>query len=355
MVKKDISVIKKMVTSLENVSVQKIASCFVKVDAHDIRIQDEVNFLSLEEEESIQYLDLFKKALTGKANDTVMQLTHKSPVLEELYKSKLNDRGMIEQVCDKVSELYRSEGDYCILFAYGEADVPGLEENTYTYLLMTIVPCSLSKPGITYEYKDNRLAQRIKETVLGTPRTAFLYPAFSDMAPDCSGTMYYTKSAKTAEEDENFVRDLLQAETALTAEGQKKMLQDIVSAAFSGSRVPYSVVRDVMTNLYDRMESSASGQEDTTVSAEELAGILKDCVGEESPDLKSLGDAVDTHRDNRVDIKNLTDKPVKIETDSAVIRMERIDLDLLQKKEINGQEYYIVPARNASIDSIPVR
>ena len=52
-------------------------------------------------------------------------------------------------------------------------------EEVYKYMLCAICPVTLSKPGLGYLEKEQRIGARIRDWVVGAPETGFLFPAFN--------------------------------------------------------------------------------------------------------------------------------------------------------------------------------
>ena len=63
-------------------------------------------------------------------------------------------------------------------------------------MLCAICPVTLSKPGLGYLEKEQRIGARIRDWVVGAPETGFLFPAFNDRSTDIHSTLFYTKNTK---------------------------------------------------------------------------------------------------------------------------------------------------------------
>ena len=48
-------------------------------------------------------------------------------------------------------------------------------EEVYEYLLVSVCPVALSKPGLGYRADENRIGARIRDWVVGQPELGFLY------------------------------------------------------------------------------------------------------------------------------------------------------------------------------------
>ncbi len=57
-------------------------------------------------------------------------------------------------------------------------------DEVYDYILCSICPVDLCKPGLSYNAQDNRFQDRIGTGSWGTAKLGFLFPAFNDRSTD---------------------------------------------------------------------------------------------------------------------------------------------------------------------------
>ena len=200
MTKKDIAFLKKIIGNSDYTPIMRIASCYVDIARDDIRFQEPQTFMRLDESELSQYCQLFKKGVSGKLGTTVIELDAKENIIAPLRDSSLSDMDEIEHAAMTIRDNYNAEGNYCIFFAYGAYDIPGKNgkdsEEVYTFILVLIQPCNLSKPGIKYDSPKNEFSNRMIEPMLEPPIYSFLYPALDERQTDLSKAVFYSKNEK---------------------------------------------------------------------------------------------------------------------------------------------------------------
>lgn len=241
--KKEVSEIKKQFTPA-NCAITRICGCYVDHEKNK-KMESKEAFLSLPEEEAFKYFEIFKKTLSGKIGKNILNLSFPlssekpggpQDFLLELRKSRLEDKELIEKFYDKVIENYNFESNYYIILIHGMYDIPGktsdgetmydASEDVYEYILCSICPVSLSKPGLGYYAENNKIQDLIREWVVDKPDKGFLFPAFNDRNADIHNVLYYTK--KTNDIQEDMIENLLGAMLPMSADVQKELFQRMI-------------------------------------------------------------------------------------------------------------------------------
>ncbi len=80
--------------------------------------------------------------------------------------------------------------NYYIILIHGAYDVPGrasdnldmddASDYVYEFILCSICPVKLDKPGLCYNVSHNTIENRVQDWVVGAPENGFLFPAFTD-------------------------------------------------------------------------------------------------------------------------------------------------------------------------------
>ena len=230
--KKEVLEIRKQFTP-ENCSITRIAGCYVDGEKEK-RMEREEAFLSLPEEQAFKYFDIFKKTLSGKIGKNLLNLEYKlkesrssdpegeeHELLMNLRESKLRDPALLDEFYEKILTSYDCAENYYIILIHAVYDVPGktsdgevledASEEVYDFILCCICPVKLSKPGLTYNGKDERMEERTRDWVVGMPDKGFLFPEFNDRQTDVHSVLYYTrKSADVQEEKIDYMIQCLQ-------------------------------------------------------------------------------------------------------------------------------------------------
>ena len=135
-------------------------------------------FLSLSDEEMFKYFDILKKSLSGTVGKNL--LTMEFPLAEEaeggtqefllkLRDSELKDDELLDELYDKIIELFPYPENYFIILVHGAYDIPkkgsdNLEmvdasEDVYNFVLCAICPV---KP-VSYTHLQAHTTQKIAE------------------------------------------------------------------------------------------------------------------------------------------------------------------------------------------------
>jgi hypothetical protein len=209
MIKKDILEIRKQFTH-ENCCITRICGCYVDAEKEKkLEIKDA--FLSLPEEETFKYFDIFKHTLAGTVGKNMLNLEF--PLAQEtsggtqdfllrLRDSKLQDDALLDEFYDKVIEHYDFGENYLILLIHGVYDIPGkskdgqemfdASDEVYEHILCSICPVALAKAGLCYNSRKNSIEDRIRDWLVGAPAKGFLFPAFQDRSTDIHSVLYFS-------------------------------------------------------------------------------------------------------------------------------------------------------------------
>ena len=199
--KKEVAEIKKQFTP-SNCATTRICGCYVDGEKEKkTRIKEA--FLSLPEEEMFKYFDIFRKCLSGTVGKNLLNMEFPleteaeggtQEFLLKLRDSRLTDDKMLEEFYDKVIACYDYAENYLILLIHAAYDIPGkssdgsemfdASDEVYDYVLCSICPVKLSKPGLSYHAEENSFHERTRDWVVELPADGFLFPAFNDRSTD---------------------------------------------------------------------------------------------------------------------------------------------------------------------------
>lgn len=245
MTKKDILELKRRFTK-NDCTFKKMCGCYVNAHKEIVTTFNET-FLNLVDEEFYKYLEIAKKTLSGTVGNNLLELDF--PLAEEsaggrqqflmgLKASELKNEELLNSFYQLVIDSYDYVGNFLILLYHDTYDVitktndnAKLEESeeVYDYLLCSLCPVSLSKPGLGYREDENRIGARIRDWVVGVPENGFIFPAFTDRSSDIHSVLFYTKNAK--EPHPEFMESGLGCGSKKTAAEQKETFHAIVRNA----------------------------------------------------------------------------------------------------------------------------
>ncbi len=274
--KKDVMELRKRFK--KDCSISRMAGCYVDSNKHKVVTLNE-NFLNLGEDEFFRFLEIAKKTMGGTIGNNILELDF--PTEEEemggrqqflmgLRASNLENEDLLDRLYDQIIEHYDYVGNYLILVYHDSYDIMTRtsdnnkldeSEEVYEYLLISICPVELSKPGLGYRVDENRIGARVRDWVVGAPDVGILFPAFSDRSADIHKADYFVKDAKDPHAD--FVEELLGVGAKRTATQQRKTFHTIVKNAFgTDTETAQEKLLDIQENISMRLTSDDSDEDD---------------------------------------------------------------------------------------------
>ena len=355
MTKKDIAFVKKIIGNSEYTPITRMISCYVDTTHNDIRFQEPQTFLRLDESELVQYCQFFKKGVSGKLGSTVMELDVKENLIESLRGTSLSDLEEIKSVAMAIRENYAAKENYCIFFAYGSYDLPGYDgndsEEVYPFHLILIQPCCLSKPGIKYDSPKNEFTSRMAEPILNPPTYTFLYPALDTLHTDVSKAVFYSKNEKVSGKAGQIISALFGTEIPLSPNSQKEGFHDLLQNAYD-ENVPYESICGIYDRLQEALVDMQLSGEDVKLSNNELVDTIIEYGSVPETKREQLKESASEYEGCSFSISNLVPSKVNIDTGGISIKTEIERLSQIERRVIDGVEYYLIPANSSSIDDI---
>lgn len=357
MIKKEVSEIKKQFKP-EACTISRLCTCYVNGEK-EIKSMTTDAFLSLPEEECFKYFEVFRKALSGTIGKNLINLdfpleTEKEGGTQEfllrLRNSDLKDDDLKQEFFQKIIDCYNYAGNYVILLAVSFYDIPGktsdglemddASDEVYHYLLCCICPVELSKPGLSFDDKENRFKNRFRDWVVKVPDTALLFPAFNDRSTDIHSCLYYTRDGKNLHEE--FVEEILACPMPMAAEDQKLSFQSVISDTL-GDDCDYETVKTIHENLAEIIEESQDTDEVLVLNKSkvrdlfEASGVSEELMGNFDTNFDSM-----IGKDVELVANNVTAKTFQVKTPNVVIKVDPEMAHLVGTKEIDGKRCLVV-------------
>lgn len=371
--KKEIAELKRLFT-LERSPVTRICGCYVDAEKNKIA-ELRHPFQMLEEEEMFKYFEIFKKTLSGTVGKNLLDLEFPLEQEEEggaqefLYRLKcsaLDDNDLLNEFYDKVIETFQYPENYYIILIHCTYDIPrrakdGMEmfdasDDVYEYLLCSICPVKLTKPGLCYNAEENTITQRIRDWFVEPPVTGFLFPAFTDRNTDLHSTLYYSKNPDELKAD--FARQLLGCQVPLSAAFQKETFNTVVADTLH-TECTFETVKNIHEALNGLLEERKDDPEPPVLDKEDVRNLLSQS-GASGETLEHFDDSFEeTAGDEHAEllVSNITNnRKFEIKTPNIVINVKPEYADLVELRVIDGRPYFMIPADDSvELNGIPVR
>ena len=351
--KKEISEIKKRFTKTK-CSVTRLCGCYVDAEKNK-RLELKEAFLSLPEEEMFKYIDIFRKTLSGSIGRTLLNMEFPTEqetredgaqkFLMQLVQSKLQDEELLGQFYDKVIENYNYPENYFIILVHDAYDIPkitsdGVEnfdasEYVYDYILCSICPVKLTKPGLCYNAETNHIQDRIRDWLVQPPELGFLFPSFNDRNMDIHSLLYYSKNSD--ELDLAITENLLGCQMPLPAKSQKETFNAIVEESL-GLDCDYELIKNIHENLNQMVEENKENPEPLALDRNDMGRLLeKSGVDEEKIERfetrfdETVGEKEELMADN---ISNT--RKFEVRTPDVTVQVNPERTDLVETRVIEG-------------------
>lgn len=356
--KKEVLEIRKQFTPA-NCAITRICGCYVDHEKEK-KMESKEAFLSLPEEEIFKYFDIFRKTLSGSIGRNLLNMQFpieaempggNQEFLLKLRNSKLSDDTLLEEFYDKIIENYQYEANYYIILIHGMYDIPGkssdgtemfdASEDVYDFILCSLCPVELSKPGLSYNAQDNLIEDRIRDWVVNQPDKGFLFPAFTDRNNDIHGVLYYTRKTKDIQED--FISNVLDAKLPMSADLQKEKFQRIIEDTLV-EESDYDTVRNIYENINEMIVSNLSEPEPLELDRTEMKKIFEQSgVSEEKMEdfdkifEEELGQKSSLLASNITETRNF-----RIKTPDVEIKVNSERMDLVEAHMVNGRKCLVI-------------
>ena len=356
--KKEVLEIRKQFTPA-NCAITRICGCYVDHEKNK-RLQTKDAFLSLPEEDAFKYFDIFKKTMSGAMGRNMLNMEFplnaempggNQDFLLKLRSSKLEDDMLLEAFYDSIIESYIYEENYYIVLIHAMYDIPGkssdnmemfdASDNVYEYLLCSICPVSLSKPGLSYDTQDNRIHDRIRDWIVEMPDKGFLFPAFTERNTDIHGVLYYTK--KSADLQEEMIDKVLGARIPMSADSQKEAFQLLIEDML-GEDGDYETVRNIHETLNDMIEEY---KEEPEPLALDKTGVKKlfEKSGVPSEKMEEFDKSFEETAGEKASLiaANIAEaRKFNIETSDVIIKVNPERMDLVETRVIDGRQCLVI-------------
>ncbi len=361
--KKEIMEIKKRLKK-DTCTFTRICGCYVNSE-HKQVTRFGKTFLNLDEEELFKYLEIAKKTLSGTIGNNLLELDF--PLAEEaaggkqqfllgLRESRLKNDDLLDLFYNLVIEHYDYAGNYLILLFHDVYDIPvktkdhkSLDESeeVYEYLICTVCPVTLSKPGLGYLEETNEIGLRLRDWVVGAPDAGFIFPAFTDRSSDIHSALFYTKNSKEPPMD--FMSSVLGCDRKMTASEQKEVFRFILEDTL-GKDCSYETVKGIHDKIQERISenSNTNSRSDEKEPLELTKETMKEILNTSGVPAEKISHSEHIYDEKIGDAKlyaeNVVDKrKFEVKTYDVVLHVKPEKASQIKSQIIDGQKCLIIP------------
>lgn len=321
-----------------------------------------------------KYFKIFRSTLSGTIGKNLLNMEFPleqeaeggtQEFLLKLRNSQLKDEELIDDFYRKVMEDYLYPENYYIILIHGSYDVPGrasdnldmedASDYVYEFLLCSICPVKLDKPGLCYNVSSNTIENRVQDWIVGAPETGFLFPAFNDRNTDIHSLLYFTKNGELSQSE--FLDHFLGCSAPLSAKSQKETFQTLIEETLD-SACDFSTVMNIQENLNELLEERAEDPEPLVLEKQDVKRLLADSgvSDEHLEDFDSLYENVTDEKTSFLAANVASTRSYEIKTPDVVIKVSPEKAQLIETRVIDGIPYILIEAADeVEINGIVVR
>lgn len=357
--KKEISEIRRQYVP-ERCTISRICGCYVDAEKN-IKATMKEAFLSLPEDDAFKYFTIFKKTLSGTVGRNLVNLDF--PLEEEhegghqefllkLRNSKLKDDALVEEFYNRIIDTFPFGENYYIILIHVAYDAPGkatdgmemydASDNVFEYILCSLCPVHLSKPGLGYNEVKNCIENRIQDWIVDQPMKGFLFPAFNDRYTDIHSMLYYTKNATVLQED--FLTNMFGCTSIpLDANSQRNAFNRLIIDTL-GTDCSYNIIKNIHEILNDKIEEFKDTPEPLEIGKQDILQLFEDS-GVPNSRIENFDQTYDETIGQHTTLlaTNITNpKNFNIETPDVVVKVNPEATDLVETQVINGRQCLVI-------------
>lgn len=374
-------------------SIQRVIGCYVDPEK-ELHMIDNINILSIPEEDQHKYFALVNKGLSGKIGKNLLNITfrrengmavaNRDQLMNVLDAAKAND---YETTLAELEVLYKNindscgyEGNYFLMTVYGVYDVPGMtsdgltmddaSDTIYNFTLTLVCPMKPSKAGLTYNRLENSIENVVRSMIIEEPVHGFLFPAFNDRCADIHNVLYYTRKA---EDINGSLIDLLGCEIPSTVSEQNdtfvNVIETVEDLTFDKVKAVYSNIRELDKEAREQGEAPVVDAnvakrvlEESGFAASEVETVTKKIEKIEKAENVSAENeedgAITKHENNDVLLSNLFggSNKLKIKTGTSEITVPVESADFVDLRKIDGRNCIVIEINDSvTVNGISVK
>lgn len=345
----------------ENTAITKFSGCYIDGEKTIVTKFTET-FLCMPEEETFKYFEIFKKTLSGTLGKNLIHMEFPletefnggpQEFLLKLRDSELKDEALLDEFYQRIIDMYDYTGNYLLLLVYSAYDVPGktndnilmddASEEVYRFILCSICPVNLSKPGLSYNNETNQIQKRIQDWVVSMPMNGFLFPAFNDRSTDIHSFLYYSKNPEELHKD--FIEQMFGCQVPLSAGSQKETFQALITETL-GDECEYEIVKNIHEKLNEIMEEHKLKEipEPLTLDKTEVKNLFAESgVREEKlVELEKNYDMVTGENVSLLATNIANTRTFEVKTPDVVIKVNPERTDLIETKMVDGRRCLVI-------------
>jgi hypothetical protein len=203
-------------------------------------------------------------------------------MLYELNKTGLRDDAKNADFAEKLSKTLAMETTYAVTAAHcsysvitkQKSDEPGLSNDLdYSFIAVSICPVSAEEPALIFDQSAEQLKRKDETelTVSKKPSDGFLFPVFSDRAPDINSVAVFSKNI--AKPNTSVVEGLLGCGFVRPPKAERAVFGALLQNV-CGDELDYTKIVEIDRKISEIIDTTGNDTEIPVIDAGRIGKIL---------------------------------------------------------------------------------
>lgn len=259
----------------------------------EVRCMQNKGYAELDAEEIEVLFETLKKSLSGSLGKNLTEYPFPNEAYEEggaqnifyaALKCGLEDEEAVNAAVGRIRENYHTDGVYCVIMAHctysvmsknKNDELTDSDDNVYNFIIGAFCPMNTNADGLFYNSEKGVIEKKDNTELIisRAPVDGFLYPVFSDRAPDINHIMCYTKTPKKP--NLTLIEDVMDCRFFMTAESEKEKFQQVLGEVV-GDELDYTVITKVNEIIKEVVDQNKAETEPAVIDMPVMKSILID-------------------------------------------------------------------------------
>lgn len=350
-------------------NIYDILNVYIMKESNEIYHWERLPFGLVDREKQELYIGNFKKLLTGELDHKLFELRFQEEAEEPanvlLHQALVTGdaeewQDLMLLLVDKMLADAKYEKDMVVTFVRGQYYRPTKARNeeaeeseknemfAHPYILCSVNSTEQQRKNLMFDYVEKEFKYNIivdPIIKLSSPEQGFLYPSVTDNYSDVNRILYCT--GKSNYPDQQFIEQVLNAETSVTALEERSYFEDIVKEV-AGEQLDTTTLAQVYEHIQQVIEDGQGEEEPPKLDYKDVERVLK-VSGVENVTAEKVERAFETILDDRnyemkasSVIPKFTTKSIKIETKVATISISPQDLRYVKQVNYQGKRCIMI-------------
>lgn len=345
----------------------------------NVLFKENKNYALIPEDEGTVMFETLRKVLGGSLGKNLVEYAFPERAYGEVrggngayvplnltVKGKLTNSYANDELVEKIVNNYECSGAYAIIIGYCTYSIMSRDKNDeengnstdeYNFIVTALCPACTGDDGLMFDRSNASIIKKSNTDLLisRTPTDGFLYPVFSNRAPDVYSVMHYTKTPKKP--NISMIEDVLDCDFVMTCQNEKAAFGKILSEVL-GDDLSYTVITQVNERLREIVARHKSDTELPKINEDTLRNILLG-IGIDYNSLEALPAVFKENVTNCEGLTavNLVENKVVIKTPEVTVSVDGIAADHVRTSVRDGRKCLVIDLDdpNVTVNDINVR